>query len=65
MYKELKNPCKEMLEKGLCLGCNRLENFEFEGDENCEYVRSVKNTRICDIKPDSNINNYDITLFNN
>ena len=40
-YKKLKNPCKEMLEKGLCLGCNKLENFDFEGDDKCEYAMYV------------------------
>lgn len=63
-YKELKSPCKEMLEKNLCLGCSKLELENFEGDENCRYVRDIKNNGICNSKLDSNNCYYDFTLYN-
>ena len=37
--KELKGKCKEYLEKGLCLGCERLAMPEFIGDDNCKYIK--------------------------
>lgn len=64
MYKKLENPCKELLEKGLCLGCNKLENLDFKGDDKCVYVRNIKDTRIYNNKPISDISNYDITFYN-
>lgn len=63
MYKKLKNPCKEMLEKGLCLGCNKLELESFEGEENCVYVRNIKNDGICNNSISGNYMYYDTTLY--
>lgn len=63
--KELKNPCKELLEKGLCLGCNKLELDEFEGKENCIYARSIKVDGFYYSKFSSSNCNYDFTLFDN
>ena len=40
-YKELKSPCKEMLEKNLCLGCSKLELENFEGDKECIYAKEL------------------------
>lgn len=37
-YKELKNPCKKLIEKNLCLGCNKLEDPDFTGDKECIYA---------------------------
>lgn len=37
--RELKGKCKEYLEKGLCLGCERLAIPEFTGDDNCKYIK--------------------------
>ncbi len=37
--KDLKEPCKSMLATGRCLGCNRLELGDFEGDPNCIYIK--------------------------
>jgi len=38
---ELKGKCKEFIEKGICLGCNRLELPYFTGDDNCKYIKEV------------------------
>lgn len=38
-YPELKGKCKEYIEKGLCLGCTRLEIPEFTGDDNCPVIK--------------------------
>ena len=38
-YKPLKGKCKEYIEKGLCLGCERLAIENFEGDDNCVYIK--------------------------
>ena len=62
-YKNLKNPCKELLEKGLCLGCNRLELDWFEGDKNCRYVRDIKNNGFYNSKFSSSNYYYDFTLY--
>ena len=64
-YKELKSPCKEMLEKNLCLGCSKLELENFEGDENCRYVRDIKNNGLCNSKSSNDINNYFASLYTN
>lgn len=40
-YKELKDPCKTLIEKELCLGCNKLELPEFEADINCKYAIEI------------------------
>lgn len=40
-YPPLQNPCKELIEKGLCLGCNKLEEFNFKSDKNCEYAKEI------------------------
>lgn len=38
-YKPLKGKCKEYIENGLCLGCERLAIENFEGDDNCVYIK--------------------------
>lgn len=40
LYKDLKEPCKTMIEKELCLGCNKLENPEFISNPDCEYIKN-------------------------
>ena len=37
-YKELKGICKIAIEKGWCLGCNRLELESFVGVNECNYM---------------------------
>lgn len=37
--KELRGICKKAIKEGLCLGCNKLELEEFEGQEHCKYIR--------------------------
>ena len=39
MYKELKEPCKSLIEKEKCLGCERLADPNFTGDKNCKYAK--------------------------
>ena len=34
-YPPIVGKCKERLDSGICLGCNRLELYEFTGDDNC------------------------------
>ena len=34
-YPLIAGKCKERLDNGICLGCNRLELYEFTGDDNC------------------------------
>lgn len=36
---KLKGECKEYLEKGLCLGCERLAYEDFTGDDDCIYIK--------------------------
>lgn len=38
-YKNLKGKCKEYIEKELCLGCERLAFEDFEGDDDCLYIK--------------------------
>ena len=38
-YKELKDPCKTLIEKGICLGCSKLESPDFQGDINCTHAK--------------------------
>lgn len=52
-YPPLKGKCKEYIEQGLCLGCERLAYFDFTGDDNCsvikereEYEEKARNWRI-------------------
>ena len=40
--KPLKEPCKSAIKQGRCLGCNKLEDENFEGKEDCEYVKNKK-----------------------
>lgn len=39
MKKPLKGKCKEFLEKGYCLGCMQLALDDFEGDDDCIYIK--------------------------
>lgn len=39
LYKELEEPCKSLIDKGKCLGCQALENPEFKGNKNCIYAK--------------------------
>lgn len=34
-YPPLQGKCKERLDKEICLGCNRLELYDFIGDDDC------------------------------
>ena len=61
--KELKEPCKTLIKTNRCLGCNRLELDYFEGDDKCVYARSIKNNGIYNTNINSNISNYNTTLF--
>lgn len=38
-YPPIVGKCKERLDNGTCLGCNRLELYEFTGDDNCPLFR--------------------------
>lgn len=40
-YKELKEPCKTLIKKGICLGCVALENPNFTGRANCINIPNV------------------------
>lgn len=44
-YLPLKEPCKSAIEKGICLGCNRLELPEFQGLPGCKGSKEQKNFR--------------------
>ena len=44
-YKELKYPCKQLIEKGKCLGCNKLELKDFVGDKNCKFAKEILKSR--------------------
>lgn len=37
--KKLKGKCKKYIETEKCLGCERLAYPEFEGDDNCPYIK--------------------------
>lgn len=39
---ELKEPCKSMIEKGECLGCNALEDPDFTSNPNCIHVKKIQ-----------------------
>ena len=39
-YPPIVGKCKERLDNGTCLGCNRLELYEFTGDDNCPLFRN-------------------------
>lgn len=41
-YLPLKEPCKTLIAKGECLGCNKLEIPAFQGDPNCKYAKEKK-----------------------
>ena len=38
-YPPIVGKCKERLDNGTCLGCNRLELYEFTGDDDCPLFR--------------------------
>ena len=38
-YPPITGKCKERLDNGTCLGCNRLELYEFTGDDDCPLFR--------------------------
>ena len=38
-YPPIVGKCKERLDNGTCLGCNRLELYEFSGDDDCPLFR--------------------------
>lgn len=38
MKNNLEEPCKSAIKEERCLGCNRLENPDFKGDKECEYI---------------------------
>lgn len=37
---ELIESCRKAIEKGECLGCQALENSNFEGNKNCIYGKA-------------------------
>lgn len=37
--KELKGKCKEYQDQKLCFGCEQLAYPDFEGDDNCPYIK--------------------------
>ena len=37
-YPQLTGICKKAVENKLCLGCSKLENLSFVGQDKCEYV---------------------------
>ena len=39
-FEELKEPCKTLIEKGICLGCSALENPYFVGNKDCRYSKT-------------------------
>ena len=41
-YPPIVGKCKERLDSGICLGCNRLELYEFTGDDDCPEFRDEK-----------------------
>lgn len=41
-YPALQEPCKSMIAKGYCLGCNKLELENFTHDWNCEALEMNK-----------------------
>jgi len=38
-YPPIVGKCKERLDNETCLGCNRLELYEFTGDDDCPLFR--------------------------
>ena len=41
-YKELKEPCKTLIEKGQCLGCVGLAEEDWHENKDCIYARVPK-----------------------
>ena len=37
--------CKELIESEYCTGCNKLEDINFVGDDNCSYIKEIENYR--------------------
>lgn len=44
-YPQLTGICKAAIEKGLCLGCNRLEELSFRGIKKCKLMKGETNER--------------------
>lgn len=40
--KKLQGKCQEFIEKEYCLGCARLENPDFIGDDKCPYIEQME-----------------------
>lgn len=36
-YPELTGICAKLIKEGKCLGCNKLEDINFKGQEVCKY----------------------------
>ena len=45
-YRELKEPCKSLIEKEICLGCNQLADYKFIANPSCKYVTNVEGKQI-------------------
>lgn len=45
-YRELKEPCKSLIEKEICLGCNQLVDYKFIANPSCKYVTNVEGKQI-------------------
>lgn len=41
-FKELEEPCKELIRSGKCLGCERCAIPEFTGDKNCWVAKKYR-----------------------
>lgn len=48
-YPELKGICKEAIKNEWCLGCNRLEDYNFTGVNHCKYVDIGKKEHLPDV----------------
>lgn len=39
-YRELKEPCKSLLENNRCLGCTGLAELDWEEPQRCPYIKT-------------------------
>lgn len=37
----LEEPCKSLIKKGMCTGCNKLELLDFKSDKNCKHSKAI------------------------
>ena len=43
MYPKLQGKCAEYIHKGWCTGCNKLEDINFIGNDQCEWILHCEN----------------------